>query len=109
MVRNQFDAVIVGSGAGGAAVAHVLASAGRTVLVLEKGPLLLTQDQASTGFSDFKRDELFSTGPEKRIRIPGIANHGVAYYSSHVEPDINDEPHIYRGADGLDRATIEGY
>jgi choline dehydrogenase-like flavoprotein len=108
-VRTQFDAVIIGSGAGGAAVAHVLARAGKTVLVLEKGPLLLTQDLAATGFSDFKRDELLSSGAEKRIRIPGVANRGVAYYSSHVEPDINDEPHIYLGADGLDRATIEGY
>ncbi len=109
MVRTRFDAVIVGSGAGGASVAHVLARAGKSVLVLEKGPLFLTQDQAATGFSDFKRDELFSTGPEKRIRVPGVANHGVAYFSSHVEPDVNDEPHIYRGPDGLDRATIEGY
>ena len=31
------------------------------------------------------------------------------FYSSHVEPDLNDEPHIYEGADGQDRATIEGY
>ena len=79
------------------------------MLVLEKGPLFLTQSQTSSGLSDFKRDELFSTGPEKTIRVHGVANHGAAYFSSHVEPDLNDEPHIYRGADGRDRATIEGY
>ena len=109
MARTQFDAVIIGSGAGGASVAHTLARAGKTVLVLEKGPLFLTQDQAPTGLSDFKRDELQAAGPEKRIRVPGVANHGVSYFSSHVEPDLNDEPHIYRGLDGKDRATIEGY
>ena len=38
-----------------------------------------------------------------------MANKGASYYSSHVEPDINDEPHVYRGADGRDDATIEGY
>ena len=74
MARTRFDAVIIGSGAGGASVAHVLARAGKSVLVLEKGPLFLTQDQTATGFSDFKRDELFSTGPEKRIRVPGTRN-----------------------------------
>lgn len=46
---------------------------------------------------------------EKRIRIPGVANLNEAFYSSHVEPDINDEPHIYRDPNGQDRATIEGY
>jgi choline dehydrogenase-like flavoprotein len=38
-----------------------------------------------------------------------MANAGDSFYSSHVEPDLNDEPHVYRGDDGLDRATIEGY
>ena len=90
-------------------MAHTLARAGKTVLVLEKGPLFLTQDQAPTGLSDFKRDELQAAGPEKRIRIPGVANHGVPYFSSHVEPDVNDEPHIFRDLDGRDRASIEGY
>lgn len=109
MIRTQFDAVIIGSGAGGAAVAHALVRAGKAVLLLDKGPLFLPQDQAAGGLSDFKRDELFSTGPEKRIRVPGVANWGVSYFSSHVEPDVNDEPHIYLGPDGRDRATIEGY
>ncbi|XIA67626.1 hypothetical protein ACFIOY_19795 [Bradyrhizobium sp. TZ2] len=33
----------------------------------------------------------------------------MSYYSSHVEPDINDEPHVYKGPDGRDYGTIEGY
>jgi hypothetical protein len=44
------------------------------VLVLEKGPLFRPQYQNSDGLSDFKRDELFATGTEKRIGIPGVGN-----------------------------------
>src|SRR2546421_727925 len=107
--RTVFDIVIIGSGAGGAPIANILAKAGRSVLVLEKGPLLRPQYQDPTGLSGVKRDEMLSTGPEKRIHLPGMANDGDSDYSSHVEPDVNDEPHVYRGADGKDRATIEGY
>ena len=106
---EEFDVVVIGSGAGGAPLTHALVEGGHQVLVLEKGPLLRTQDQAPDGLSDFKRDETFATGAEKRITVPGMANVGEAFFSSHVEPDLNDEPHVYRGEDGLDRATIEGY
>jgi len=47
---NDFDAVIVGSGAGGGAVAWRLAMAGKRVLVLEKGPWFTE--------ADFTKDEL---------------------------------------------------
>jgi choline dehydrogenase-like flavoprotein len=108
-MQTKFDVVIIGSGAGGAPIAHTLVKAGKSVLILEKGPLFKPQYQYAHGLSDFKRDEIFADGSEKRIRIPGVANQGEAFYSSHVEPDINDEPHIYRGKNGEDRATIEGY
>lgn len=107
-MRDQFDVIVIGSGAGGAPIANVLAQAGRSVLILEKGPLLSAQHQDPRGLSEFKRDELLATGSEKRIRHP-VANQGDSFYTSHVEPDLNDEPHIYRGADGRDRVTIEGY
>jgi choline dehydrogenase-like flavoprotein len=108
-MQTQFDAVIIGSGGGGAPIANVLVQAGKSVLVLEKGPLMRPQYQDPHGLSDFKRDELFATGPEKRIELEGVVNRGAAYYSSHVEPDLNDEPHVYRERDGQDRATVEGY
>jgi choline dehydrogenase-like flavoprotein len=109
MMQCDYDVVIIGSGAGGAPVAHALANANRSVLVLEKGPLFRPQNQSRSGLSDFKRDELLATGCEKRVRIPNVANWGEPYYSSHVEPDLNDEPHIYRAQNGRDCATIEGY
>ncbi|HEX6354441.1 GMC family oxidoreductase [Actinophytocola sp.] len=107
--QTNFDVVIIGSGAGGAPIANILAKAGKSVLVLEKGPLIQPQYQDPTGLSGFKRDEMFSTGPEKIIHVPGVANDGESYYGSHVEPDVNDEPHVYRDVNGQDKATIEGY
>ncbi len=109
MQQGQFDVVIIGSGGGGAPVAHTLTKAGKSVLVLEKGPLFRGQSEDPRGVSDFRRDELFATGAEKRINVSGTANLGESFYSSHVEPDLNDEPHVYRSFDGQDRATIEGY
>lgn len=108
-MQNQFDVVIIGSGAGGAPIAHELAKQGKSVLVLEKGPLIRPQYQTPNGRSEFKRDELIASGPEKILSLPQVANNGVSYYSSHVEPDLNDEPHVYRDRDGQDRATLEGY
>jgi len=105
----SYDVVIIGSGAGGAPIANTLvrSAKGISVLILEKGPLW--RPQSTDRLSDFKRDELFATGPEKRINIPGVSNVGGSYYASHVEPDLNDEPHIYREQEGRDRATLEGY
>jgi choline dehydrogenase-like flavoprotein len=108
-VQTHFDAVIIGSGAGGAPLAHAFVKAGKSVLVLDKGPLLYTQSQSPTGLSDFRRDELLATGPEKILGLGGVRNRLSSYYSSHVEPDLNDEPHIYEHAFLDDRATVEGY
>jgi choline dehydrogenase-like flavoprotein len=106
---DDFDVVIIGSGAGGAPIAHRLVKAGKSVLILDKGPLFKPQYDNPNGLSDFKRDELFATGPEKLITLSGVANQRQSYYSSHVEPDLNDEPHVYREKDGRDWATLEGY
>jgi choline dehydrogenase-like flavoprotein len=109
MAEEEVEVLIIGSGAGGAPLGNTLVKAGHQVLMLEKGPLLRTQQQSPDGLSDYKRDELFATGAEKRLTVPGMANIGQSFYSSHVEPDLNDEPHVYRNTDGQDYATIEGY
>jgi choline dehydrogenase-like flavoprotein len=76
-VKDQFDAIIIGSGAGGAPIANILTKAGKSVLVLEKGPLFRPQYQTHNGRSEFKREELISDGPEKRVQIP-VSNVGQA-------------------------------
>ena len=112
-MQTQFDAVIIGSGAGGAPIAYELARAGKSVLVLEKGPLFRTQDERGAGsLSDFKRDEMFNAGPERIITVAGMQNTGASFYTSHVEPDLNDEPHIFSNPEDLregPKVTIEGY
>jgi choline dehydrogenase-like flavoprotein len=111
-MRDHFDVVIVGSGAGGAPIAYELARAGKSALILEKGPLLRTQDELGPGqLSDFKRDEMFNAGPERIVTIPGMQNTGASFYTSHIEPDLNDEPHIFTDLEGKGgpKVTIEGY
>jgi MFS-type transporter involved in bile tolerance (Atg22 family) len=71
-MENNFDVIIIGSGAGGAPIAHRLAKAGKSVLILEKGPLFVPQYQSDNGLSDFKRDELFATGAEKAYIVFGL-------------------------------------
>lgn len=53
--EESFDVVVVGSGASGAVAAHVLASAGREVAIVEEGPWLKTRDVQSDVESTFGR------------------------------------------------------
>lgn len=109
-IQTDFDVVIIGSGAGGSPIANELVKRGKSVLILEKGPLFLPQSQDQPQMrSDFKRDELYADGAEKRVSANGVSNLQASFFSSHVEPDINDEPHIYLDEQGKDRVTIEGY
>ena len=96
-MKDSFDVVIVGSGAGGSPIANHLAQKGKSVLVIEKGPLLRPHYQAARQAQRLPaRRDLF-IGRREDPAHPGVANSGVSYYSSHVEPDLNDEPHVYRG------------
>lgn len=111
-MAEQFDIVIIGSGAGGAPIAAELVALPRElrILVLEKGPKLRTQEDNPAGISDFKRDELYNAGSEKRINIGGAGNQGRPFHSSHIEPDLNDEPHLWTDHNEQNpRVTIEGY
>lgn len=73
---SDFDAVIIGSGAGGGAVAWRLAMAGKHVLVLEKGPWFTE--------ADYFKDEM------------------ACCRKSVYTPDLRDERHVIeeRGGDG---------
>jgi len=47
VTQHVFDVVIIGSGAGGAPIAHTLVNAGKSVLVLDKGPFYRPQNDDS--------------------------------------------------------------
>lgn len=54
--RDSADVVVIGSGAGGAPVAAVLAEAGARVVVLEKGPYYTIRDFAKDEVTTCRRD-----------------------------------------------------
>lgn len=63
----MIDAVIVGSGAGGGIVAKELAAAGRTVVLLERGPWLKAFGHVETrdGWTTALADAPFGPGPDE--------------------------------------------
>lgn len=52
---ESFDVVVIGSGAAGAVAAHVLASAGLEVAMIEEGPWLKTRDLRDDVYGTFER------------------------------------------------------
>ncbi len=79
---KQYDICIVGSGAGAAPVAYELAKAGRSVLVLEKGPYLSE--------NDFTKDEI------------AVCRRSVYTPKKAEEPQVVE---IDDGDGGIDRTT----
>ena len=53
--RERVDVVVIGSGAGGAAVAATLAESGANVVVLEEGPQVTAEDFEGAMFDRFQR------------------------------------------------------
>lgn len=53
--EDSFDYVVVGSGAAGAVAAHVLASAGFAVAIVEEGPWVRTREFGERVYDAFKR------------------------------------------------------
>jgi len=70
---KDFDAIIVGTGAGGGIVACVLAEAGKRVLLLERGQAL--------SFTEVGRDHL--------------RNQRLAIYGHNAGPDIEGNPRVF--------------
>jgi choline dehydrogenase-like flavoprotein len=54
-VKEEFDYVVVGSGAAGAVAAHVLAASGASVAIVEEGPWVKTREFGDRVFPAFKR------------------------------------------------------
>ncbi len=72
MTEKIYDAIIVGSGAGGAAAAYVLANAGLCIALIEKGPAL-PRDSSTLDASQiatpgrFKSDEVWQQSNGRRF------------------------------------------
>ena len=59
MTTPEFDAIIIGSGPGGATAAEILTAAGKTVCILEKGRNhLLALDAPFAGLGRMSNDEI---------------------------------------------------
>src|SRR5690349_19545167 len=69
----EYDAIIVGAGAGGGIAAYVLTMAGRRVLLLERG-----------GWIDLK-----STGRDH------LRNQRISLYGHNAGPDVEGNPRVY--------------
>jgi choline dehydrogenase-like flavoprotein len=83
-LRDRYDAVVIGSGAGGSVAAAVLAEAGMQVLVVERGSWL-QYDQVG-------RDHL--------------RNHRISKYGHNTGPDVEGNPRTIALANGGERMTL---
>ena len=112
--RLEAEVVVVGSGAGGAMVAHALADRGRDVLIVERGPHIDRSDMSederdmyarlySDGALQLSRD--FSVQVLQGMCVGGstVVNNGVSF---DLPPAVLDE-WIGRWDAGLDPAEIE--
>ena len=80
---KYYDAIIVGTGAAGGIVACVLAEAGKSVLLLERGPTL--------SFSEVGRDHL--------------RNQRLSIYGHNAGPDLVGNPRVFVDPDGTSRVV----
>ncbi len=80
--RMHYDAIIVGAGAGGGVAAALLAEAGRSVLLIERG---VERSYTDSGHRDHLR------------------NHRLALYGHNTGPDLVGNPRVFVDQDGRER------
>jgi choline dehydrogenase-like flavoprotein len=82
ILRDTYDAIVVGAGAAGGIMAATLAEAGKTVLLLERGPAFT---YATEGHRDHLRNQRYSI------------------YGHNAGPAIDGNPRVAVAADGTER------
>ena len=82
----DFDAIIIGSGAGGGTIAHTLAKAGKQVLLVERGPRFSDveafQDEQRMLINKeaFDDRQIQVNGRSAQLHIAGILGGGTSLY-----------------------------
>jgi len=109
--RIEADVVVIGSGAGGAIAAHRLAEAGRSVVVLERGPHVraqsYTEDEAAMlgrlfgpGARQLSRDFRLQVLQGSCVGGSTVVNNGVCFdLPEHVLREWNDPAGLDAGLD----------
>ncbi|MCM3629721.1 gluconate 2-dehydrogenase subunit 3 family protein [Paenibacillus glycanilyticus] len=82
-LRDRYDAVVIGAGAGGSVAAAVLAEAGMQVLVVERGSWL----------------------PYEQVGRDHLRNHRISKYGHNTGPDMEGNPRTIVLANGDERIT----
>ncbi|MHC4878332.1 MAG: GMC oxidoreductase [Planctomycetota bacterium] len=110
-MERDFDVIVIGSGAGGAAFAHACASAGRHVLVIERGrrpdPAHRPLDEQDTLIDKVPYDdrEFQVNDVPLRLYMGGVVGGSTAVYGgAMLRPSVDDFHPGRRYADRLDQS-----
>jgi choline dehydrogenase-like flavoprotein len=91
----DFDIIVIGSGAGGATFARTCAAAGKSVLLVERGPQYRVQGHDEHAMLIEKRpydDRLVSVnGVSKRLYVGGVLGGGTALYGAALMRPSTDD------------------
>ena len=109
-MRDQFDVVVIGSGAGGAPIAYELLAQAGACSSSRRVRCCARRTSCDGRLSDFKRDEMFNAGPEKNHHRPRHDQYGRLVLHEPRRARSERRAARLRDLDGNGpKVTIEGY